>query len=86
MMSYTVECSFFGKEVPQPTGPNKLIHMTQFDYESLGETIARSLYHFQPSETHKIQFLSLKILQVFYDEFVKFVPEYILKREEEKMK
>lgn len=39
-----------------------------------------------PSEQYKLQFLSGKILDVFYDEFIKFVPPYILKREEEKRK
>jgi|TARA_B110000305_G_C19006971_1_gene433118 hypothetical protein len=42
--------------------------------------------NYLPSEEHKLQFLSGKILDVFYDEFIKFVPPYILKREEEKRK
>lgn len=31
-----------------------------------------------------MQFLSGKILDVFHDEFIKFVPPYLLKREEER--
>ena len=42
--------------------------------------------NYLPSEEHKLQFLSGKILDVFYDEFIKLVPPYILKREEEKRK
>jgi len=30
--------------------------------------------------------VSGKILDVFYDEFIKFIPPYVLKREEEKRK
>jgi hypothetical protein len=30
--------------------------------------------------------LSAKILEIFYEEFVKFIPPYILRREEEKKK
>lgn len=33
-----------------------------------------------------MQFISGKILDVFYDEFIKFIPPYILKKEEEKRK
>lgn len=33
-----------------------------------------------------LQFLSGKILDVFYDEFIKFIPPYILRKEEEKRK
>ena len=39
-----------------------------------------------PSEQSKLQFISGKILDVFYDEFIKFIPPYILKKEEEKRK
>ena len=30
--------------------------------------------------------LSGKILEIFYEEFIKFIPPYVLKREEEKNK
>ena len=44
------------------------------------------MYNYLPSEQSKLQFISGKILDVFYDEFIKFIPPYILKREEEKRK
>ena len=56
------------------------------DYQSLGSTLMATLNNYLPSEQYKLQFLSGRILDVFYDEFIKFVPPYILKREEEKRK
>ena len=44
------------------------------------------MHSYLPSEQSKLQFISGKILDVFYDEFIKFIPPYILKREEEKRK
>lgn len=44
------------------------------------------MHSYLPSEQQKLQFISGKILDVFYDEFIKFIPPYILKREEEKRK
>jgi len=38
-----------------------------------------------PREQSKLNILSGKILDIFYDEFVKFVPASILRREEEKL-
>jgi hypothetical protein len=64
----------------------KIMHMSQGDYTSLGETLMRVMNNYLPSEQTKLQFISGKILDVFYDEFVKFIPPYILKREEEKRK
>lgn len=105
MNSFTLECSFYGKEQTAPEGPRpagatetfgpapaknkgprRLTHMTVEDYQSLGATLMRVMDNYLPSEQYKLQFLSGKILDVFYDEFVKFVPPYILKREEEKRK
>lgn len=48
--------------------------------------MCQTLHNYLPSEIHKLQFLSGKILEIFYDEFIKFVPPYILKREQEKQK
>ena len=58
--------------------------MSQRDYESLGETLAKTLHSYLPGEQHLLEFVSGKILDVFYDEFVKFIPPFILKREREK--
>ena len=44
------------------------------------------MHSYLPSEQSKLQFISGRILDVFYDEFIKFIPPYILKREEEKRK
>jgi len=108
MNSFTLECSFFGKELDpsanhpergdhsaaRPGGPfaamlakkKKLTHMSVPDYQSLGASLMQVMDNYLPSEQYKLQFLSGKILDVFYDEFIKFVPPYILKREEEKRK
>ena len=64
----------------------KLIHMSVEDYNSLGKTFMQVIHNYLPSEQSKLQFISGKILDVFYDEFIKFIPPYILKREEEKRK
>lgn len=103
MNSFTLECSFFGKEYdPKKDGPlqqatndpfailqkvkKQIIPMDVKDYQSMGTTLVQIMNNYLPSEEHKLQFLSGKILDVFYDEFIKFVPPYILKREEEKRK
>ena len=103
MNSFTLECSFFGKEYdPKKDGPlqkatndpfaflqkvkKQIIPMDVKDYQSMGTTVMQIMNNYLPSEEHKLQFLSGKILDVFYDEFIKFVPPYILKREEEKRK
>lgn len=59
----------------------KLEHMSQEDYESLGETLMKTVHWYLPGEQHLLDFISGKILDVFYDEFVKFIPPYMLKRE-----
>jgi hypothetical protein len=41
------------------------------------------MHYFLPSEKDKLNFLSGKILEVFYNEFIKFVPPHILKKEED---
>jgi hypothetical protein len=60
--------------------------MSVEDYSSLGRTFMQVMHNYLPSEQSKLQFISGKILDVFYDEFIKFIPPYILKREEEKRK
>jgi hypothetical protein len=42
------------------------------------------LENYLPREQTKLNIIGSKVLDIFYDEFVKFVPAYILKREEEK--
>ena len=60
--------------------------MSLSDYNSLGETLVQVMHNYLPGEQSKLQFISGKILDVFYDEFIKFIPPYILKREQEKRK
>ena len=55
--------------------------MSVEDYNSLGKTFMQVMHNYLPSEQSKLQFISVKILDIFYDEFIKFVPAYILKRE-----
>ena len=50
----------------------------------IGATLPQILNNFLPREQAKLEQLSAKILEIFYDEFVKLIPPYILKREEEK--
>ena len=60
--------------------------MSVEDYNSLVKTFMQVMHNYLPSEQSKLQFISGKILDIFYDEFIKFIPPYILKREEEKRK
>lgn len=46
MLSFTLECSFFGKTNPE----GKLVHMSIIDYESLGKTLTNVLFHYLPNE------------------------------------
>jgi len=41
------------------------------EYNSLGETLIIVMNNYLPSEQHMLQFLSGKILDVFYDEFIR---------------
>jgi hypothetical protein len=40
--------------------------------------------NYLPKEQSKLEILSGKILEIFYEEFVKLIPPYVLRREEEK--
>ena len=82
MLSYTIECSFFGKL----TKDGKLLHMQLEDYQSLGETVLKTIHHYLPSQIPKLQFFTGKVLKVFHDQFIKLVPEHIIRREMDRMK
>jgi hypothetical protein len=85
--SFTLESSFYAKEDKSLTAKRKQLNqLTIQEYNSMGTTLVQTMNSYLPSEQYKLQFLSGKILDVFYDEFIKFVPPYILKREEEKRK
>lgn len=85
--SFTLECSFFGREeCPDSVRNNDFTHLLQKEkkqnilqfsvpeYNSLGTSFMQVLHYYLPSEAHKLQFLSGRILDVFYEEFVKFIP------------
>lgn len=50
----------------------------------VGSSLIETLESYLPREQSKLNIIGCKVLDIFYDEFVKFVPAYILKREEEK--
>ena len=64
----------------------KINHFGIKDYMSIGATLSMMLHNYLPKEQSKLDILSGKILEIFYDEFIKFIPPYVLKREEERKK
>ena len=50
----------------------------------VGSTLIQTLESYLPREQSKLSIIGCKVLDIFYEEFIKFVPAYILKREEEK--
>lgn len=57
-----------------------------YDYKNIGAQLGISLLNYLPDEQSKLDVLSGKILEIFYEEFIKFIPPYILKWEEERKK
>jgi len=57
---------------------------TVSDLRQIGKTLALVLNNYLPKEQSKLELLSNKILEIFYEEFIKFIPPYILRREEER--
>lgn len=80
MNSFTLECSFHGKQ----GADGKITHMTFQDMKDIGGSFIEVLESYLPREQSKLSMIGSKVLEIFYDEFIKFVPAYILKREEEK--
>ena len=58
--------------------------MTLQDMKDIGGSFIEVLESYLPREQSKLSMIGSKVLEIFYDEFIKFVPAYILKREEEK--
>ena len=79
MHSFTLECSFHGK-----VEDGRIKHLTLDEMASIGSKLIEVLECYLPSEQSKLNKIGTKVLDIFYDEFIKFVPAYILKREEEK--
>ena len=80
MNSFTLECSFYGKSTPD----GKITQFTLQDMRDAGANLIETLESYLPREQSKLNIIGSKVLDIFYDEFIKFVPAYILKREEEK--
>ena len=53
--------------------------MSVEDYNSLGKTFMQVMHNYLPSEQSKLQFISGKILDIFYDEFIKFTAKRFIK-------
>lgn len=79
MNSFTLECSFHGKVTE-----GSIRHLTLEDMSNIGSKLIEVLECYLPREQNMLNRIGSKVLDIFYDEFVKFVPAYILKREEEK--
>lgn len=82
MNSFTLECSFHGKQ----GADGKISHMTLQDMKNVGKSLAQSLESYLPREQSTLSIIGSKVLDIFYDEFIKFVPAYILKREDDSKK
>lgn len=50
----------------------------------IGQTVIQVINNYLPREQSKLELLSGKILDIFYEEFVKLIPPFVLKREEER--
>jgi len=83
MNSFTLECSFHGRQATVGD-PNKITHMTTQDMQNVGRTLVEVLESHLPREQSKLSLIGSAVLEIFYEEFIKFVPAHILRREEEK--
>ena len=96
MNAFTLESSFFGKE-PDPIlseesgeSTNRQVinkqgtHFSIYDLKIIGQTLIQVINNYLPREQSKLELLSGKILDIFYEEFVKLIPPFVLKREEER--
>lgn len=79
MNSFTLECSFHGKLNPQT---NKITHMSTADMQKVGQSLIKVIETYLPSQALKFQVICDKVFDIFYEEFIKFVPSYVLKREQ----
>ena len=64
----------------------KLVHLTLEDKMEVGRDLIQVLQNYLPDQQSKLNVLGGKVLEIFYEEFIKFVPAYILRREEERKK
>lgn len=53
--------------------------------KNVGRTLITVLENYLPREQTRLNLIGSKVLDIFYDEFIKFVPAYILKREQEQL-
>ncbi len=61
-------------------------HFSVDDLKLIGRTLPEVLNNYLPRQQSKLEILSSKILEIFYEEFVKFIPPFVLRREEERRK
>ena len=81
MNSFTLEASFHGKVGPD----GKITHLSLADLRDIGQTLISALENYLPSQQSKLSFMVSSVHTIFYEEFIKLVPQYILNREEKKM-
>jgi hypothetical protein len=58
--------------------------MTTSDMQAVGRTLLEVLESHLPREQSKLSLIGSAVLEIFYEEFIKFVPAHVLRREEEK--
>jgi hypothetical protein len=51
----------------------------------VGRNLIETLEYYLPREQSRLSIIGSKVLDIFYDEFIKLVPAYILEREKEKL-
>lgn len=59
--------------------------MTCQDMQNVGKTLIEVLESHLPREQSKLNLIGSTVLEIFYEEFIKFVPAHVLRREEEKL-
>ena len=58
--------------------------MSVADMQSVGKTLIEVLESHLPREQNKLNLIGSTVLDIFYEEFIKFVPAHVLRREEER--
>ena len=53
------------------------------DYVNLCDTLMQIMNNYLPREEDKLSIIQGKVLELFYDEFMKLAPSHIFKQEEE---
>jgi hypothetical protein len=56
--------------------------MSTADMQKVGQSLIKVIETYLPSQALKFQVICDKVFDIFYEEFIKFVPSYVLKREQ----